>query len=317
MHAPHPTGEIAPGSERVQEVAVEIVFQDLRRAAVGGPEVAIARDDEQVDVRRRRTEAPLAQIFPVLVEHLDAMVLPIVDEHLTRLRIDRDAVDVVEVARPLLVRRVPLLAPRRQVLAVLVELHDARVGVAVGHEHHAVGQPREKCRPVEVRAVIARHAFDAERLHQLLAVVRELVDDVIAVLDDPDVLLGIVGIDRHRMRAPEERIPLRPVFRDVAVGVDDEHAVLPARVDTQLAFPSVPAIAPLVAWARHRADRRVAPRRLRYREGDARPDVRIRNLGGPIEVGKFTALEKEHAIRRLRKNPLRCAERPFLVAWQL
>ena len=48
---------------------------------------------------RTRTEAPLVEILAVLVEHLHAAVAAIVDEHATRLRIDRDAVHVVEVAR--------------------------------------------------------------------------------------------------------------------------------------------------------------------------------------------------------------------------
>jgi hypothetical protein len=48
-------------------------------------------DDEHVDVRDpARAEAPLVEILPVLVEHLHTAVAAIVDEHATRLRIDRD-----------------------------------------------------------------------------------------------------------------------------------------------------------------------------------------------------------------------------------
>src|SRR5262245_29450153 len=86
VHAPHAAGEIAPRAPRVEEVAVEIVFEHLRRPAIGGPQIPIGCDDEQVDIRRRRTEAPLPKILPVLVEDLHAMVLPIVDEHLACLR---------------------------------------------------------------------------------------------------------------------------------------------------------------------------------------------------------------------------------------
>src|SRR5215831_17203174 len=117
--------------------------------------------------------------------------------------------------------------------------------------------------------VVARLALDAERLHELLAVVCELVDDMIAVLDDPDVLLGIVRIHRDRMRPPEQRVPLRPVFRDVAVGIDDQHAVFPPCIDAELSLPAVPAVATLVAWAGNGTNRCVAEGRLRYRKRDA------------------------------------------------
>src|SRR5204862_784274 len=52
VHAPHAAVEITPGTPRIQEVAVEVVLEDLVRAAVGSPEKSIAVDDEHVDVRR-------------------------------------------------------------------------------------------------------------------------------------------------------------------------------------------------------------------------------------------------------------------------
>ena len=82
MHAPESPGEIAPGAPGVQEVAVQIVLQHLRCATIEGPQVPIGADDEQVDVRRRRAEAPLAEELPVLVEHLRAMVSPIGDPNI-------------------------------------------------------------------------------------------------------------------------------------------------------------------------------------------------------------------------------------------
>jgi hypothetical protein len=59
------------------------------------------------------------------------------------------------------------------------------------------------------------------------------------------MLLGIVRIDEDRMRTPEQVIPLRPrvLFDDVALRVDDDQAVFPARVDAQRALPAVPAVA--------------------------------------------------------------------------
>ena len=202
------------------------------------------------------TEAPLAEVLAVLVEHLHAVVLPIVDEHLPRLRIDGDAVDVVHVAGTLLRRRAAAgcagLAPRHQVLAVLVELHDARVRVAVGDEERAVGQPRHERRPVEMLVVGRVHVRLADRLQQLLAVVAEHEDGVPVVVDDPDALLRIVRADVDGVRPPQHLVPLRPVLDDVAVGVDDDDAVFPAVVDAGLA--DVRVVADLaVAFERARA----------------------------------------------------------------
>ena len=77
-------------------------------------------------------------------------------------------------------------------LPVLVELHHARVHVAVGHEERAVRQPGDVGRPPEVRLVVPGYASFAERANELLAVVRELEDLLPEVVDDPDVLLRIV-----------------------------------------------------------------------------------------------------------------------------
>ena len=44
--------------------------------------------------------------------------------------------------------------------------------------------------PVEVLLVGAGPPYGADRLHELLAVVRELEDRVPVVVDDPDVLLA-------------------------------------------------------------------------------------------------------------------------------
>ena len=80
----------------------------------------------------------------------------------------------------------------------------------------------------------------ADRLHELLAVVRELVDHVHVVVDDPHVLLGIVRADVDRVRAPQQLVPLRPRLDDVAVRVDDDDAVLPFGVDAELAVRAGP-----------------------------------------------------------------------------
>ena len=100
-----------------------------------------------------RVDLPVTELA-VLVEHLHAMVVAIVDEHAPADRIDRDAVDVVHVARARLVGRVALDAPVHQELPVLVELRDA-CPCTVGHEEGPVGQPVHERRPVEVRRVRA------------------------------------------------------------------------------------------------------------------------------------------------------------------
>ena len=86
-------------------------------------------------------------------------------------------------------------SPHQQELAVLVELRDARVAVAVAHEERTVGQPRDVGRPFEMRAVVARLVALAERHQQLLAVVADLPDLMMDVVDEPDAVFRIVGAD--------------------------------------------------------------------------------------------------------------------------
>ena len=93
-------------------------------------------------------------------------------------------------------------AARLHELAGLVELHDARVAQAVRHQNRSVRQERDILRHPEMCRVIAGDAGLADRHDQLLAVVGELVDDVLAVVDDPHVLLGIVRADADLVRAP-------------------------------------------------------------------------------------------------------------------
>src|SRR6185503_20089843 len=103
-----------------------------------------------MNVSGRRAERPLAEELAVLVEHLRAPVATIVHEDLPRLRIDGDAVDVVEVPRTRLLARLASLAPRRQILPVLVELDHTRAVVAVGHDEAAIGEPVHERRAVEM-----------------------------------------------------------------------------------------------------------------------------------------------------------------------
>ena len=124
------------------------------------------------------------------------------------------------------------------------------------------------------------------RQHLRLAVVGELVDDVLVVVDDPDVLLRIVGADGDEVRPLQHRVPLRPRVDQVALGVEDEDAVLPARVHAHLVaarFPRLDAVLgelPGAAVAGQAGGRRVAPRQAADRELDARPESGSRRACG-------------------------------------
>ena len=245
------------------------------------------------------------------------MVLPIVDEYLSRLRIDGDAVHVVEVAGPLLAGRRPFLSPCHQELAVLVELHDARVGVAVGDIERAVGQPRDERRPVEMLVIGGVYVRLADRLQQPLAVVAENENGVTVVVDDPHALLRIVGADVDGMRPAQHLVPLRPVLDNVAVRVDDDDAVLPAEVLAGLADVRIVAHSPVALERARRARRRgVAPRQPSDREFDVRPELRQLDLFRSLEIRELAPLQDEDAVRALGEHALPGSPRPLLVAGQ-
>ena len=141
---------------------------------------------------------------------------------------------VVHVARARLLPGVAPLAEIEQELALRVELRDARAVVAVGDVEAPVGQPRHEGRPVEVRRVRAGNVRRADRLDELLAVVRELVDRVRVVIHHPHVLLRIVRADVDGVRTLEHLVPLRPLLDDVALRVHDDDAVFPAGILAEL-----------------------------------------------------------------------------------
>ena len=131
-----------------------------------------------------RSPGHWSRILAVLVEDLNAVVRAIGDVDAAA-AVGRDAVRPAELAGTVAAR-----APRRHERAVLVELRDARVAEAVGDQQAAVRQPGDVLRPAEVRLVVAGDVGFAERPHQLLAVVGELVDLVARVVDHPDVALA-------------------------------------------------------------------------------------------------------------------------------
>src|SRR2546428_5290497 len=152
---------------------------------------------------------------------------------------DLNAVDRVPLVRTgtfrILWRRAPVLDE----LAVFVELRDARAAVAVADEERAVGQPGDVGRPVEqIPGVASALALGAER-HRELAVVGELVNHVQLIVDDPHVLLTIVGVHLDLVRpapAPhlEQLVVLRPRVHHLAVAIDDEDDVVIAPLPSAL-----------------------------------------------------------------------------------
>jgi len=128
------------------------------------------------------------------------MVIPVVDEDAVGARVDRDSMDAVQVAGPSLGRRIAALPPFHDVVAVGIESSHARIAVAVRNIEAAVRMPRHVRGSGEVVAVGSGLVRNADRLDQLLAVVREFKNRMTIVVHDPDVFLGVVRADIDRMR---------------------------------------------------------------------------------------------------------------------
>src|SRR5262249_18435559 len=157
----------------------------------------------------------------------------------------------------------------------------------------------------------------ADGLHELFAIVGELVDGVHVVIYDPDVLLGIVGIDGDEMRALEDFVPLRPALDDIAVGVGDGDAVFPFGVHADGSVPAVGGRAGIGARgtaARERSGRGVAPGKTADGELNAGAEfgqeLRLRTA----DVGQLAPEEKKDAVGAFGVNSLPRAPRPFLVS---
>src|SRR5690349_14653137 len=173
-------------------MSLPIIFHDLRRRIFERPYSAIAVCIYEVH-RRWIVELPLVEELAVLVEHLHPAVSAVADVDPSRYRIGGDAVDNVEITRArFLAARIAFLSPGGDELPVLIELHNAVSVVSVRNEHRAVGKPREKRRPIEVRSVRAGLAHRSDGLNKLFAVVCELEERLIVVIHNPDMLFRIV-----------------------------------------------------------------------------------------------------------------------------
>ena len=203
MDAPLRPGEVTHDAPGIEQVAFQVVAENLGGGPVRRPQDVVRADVEQVDVGGLGAEAPLVQVFTVLGENLHAIVRTIVDKYPPGLHVDRHAVDVVHVAGSGLVGRVARLAPGHEVVAVAVELHHPRVRVAVGHEKHIVQEGHER-RPEEVLTVVAALVGNAQGLDEFRAVIGELEDRMTKIVHHPDVFLRIVGIDGHVVGPAEQ-----------------------------------------------------------------------------------------------------------------
>src|SRR4029077_16269732 len=119
----------APG---IQEMALQIVFQEFIERTRKGPEVTIVANANVIGLR---DIGKLVDVFAVFIEDLNPVVGPIGDVH-AAVPIDGDRMRRIELA----VSRAGS-SPSQQKLSVLVELYDARIAVAIADEECAVRQP--------------------------------------------------------------------------------------------------------------------------------------------------------------------------------
>src|ERR1700719_3321523 len=282
---------------------------------------------DAVNIHRwSRAHIPLVQELAIFVEFLHAAVVAVVDEDEVTFRIDRNSVHAAEITRALFIRRSALFAPRDELLAILVILDDAGAVIAVAQIKTAIRLKGHEGWTGEMRIVGARHARRAQCQDALLAVMREFADEVVIGIHNPDVLVPVVRADLNVMRPSPDFVPLRPVFDDLAVAIQDDNDVIPAPIN---AWPSVVPISGVgaigVLWhprgvgnaaTAWRSAGGLAQRQAHsHRELDARP--KLRKPGG-LELRKFRQqafLRHKHPIGSFGENKGGLGVRPPLTDW--
>src|SRR5262245_44071463 len=176
-------------------------------------------------MERRPNVGPLIEVFAVLVEDLDPAVGPIRHVDASPI-VNGNGVNEVKLARSR-----ARFSPRHKILPILVELYDSRVDVAIGDENPSIRKPRDIRESTEVLVVLALHETLAERHDEFLPIMRELEDLMQIVVNNPNVLFGIVRTDLDLVwpaSAFPHLVPLSPGLRDLSGRVDDQNGMLPA-----------------------------------------------------------------------------------------
>src|ERR1700686_4529298 len=120
---------------------LQVVFDHLVGGAVKGPDSISRSDIEQVKTGRRSVNLPFVKILAVFIEHLDAVIVPIVHENVRGLLVDGDPMHIAEIAGTSVDRfgiasaaRAAFNAPLHEEFSAFVKLGDTRSRVAVGDE---------------------------------------------------------------------------------------------------------------------------------------------------------------------------------------
>ena len=101
-------------------MSLEVVFDHFVGTAIERPKVTIGGHQDDVYIRRWIAHSPLVQELAVGIEHLNAVVIAVVDEDSFAREVDAEPMHAIEISRTRLVRRSALSAPVHDELAVLV-----------------------------------------------------------------------------------------------------------------------------------------------------------------------------------------------------
>ncbi len=132
------------------------------------------------------------------------------------------------------------------------------------------------------------------------------------IVHDPDVLLGIIGIDGHVVRPTEQRIPLRPRLDDLAFAIDHDQTMLPAVVHAMLTTIGVIAVEG-AGQARPGTHRGVAPGKLGDGERQRRTRVGVHPSLRRLDIRQLAPMQDIDPIRTLREDTLAGAVGPVLM----
>src|SRR5688572_9444231 len=299
MRTPELTRLSPAAAPAVQIVPVEVVLEDPVGATVAHPQVPIRRD-EVVIGRRVNARGEHVEELAVDVEDLEA-AMPAVDDEQPLVLGDGDTVNGVPLVGARIIRILRRIPPVHQELAVLVELGDPRAAIAVADEERAVGQPVDVGRSIEQNASLASAFADGAEGEHELAVMGELPDDVLLVVDDPDMLLRVVRIHLDFVRAASTGVlrgqlfEVRPFVDELAVAIDDEHGMVPPplpaalRDRLTLRIETVCVAGGVAARRIEQAVRRPRLRRRRQRQLTA--------LRDPDAIGRFRVYRADRSPR--------------------